>query len=99
MASLISSERVLSAGGITVNKLRNRLRGDVVDALQLLKYALRNDDQYFREQNPMITEETLEDAIALEEEVMEEVHVAKEWVLDIDCFLEDSAAVYSTFED
>ncbi|KAK0454018.1 uncharacterized protein EV420DRAFT_1749580 [Desarmillaria tabescens] len=37
---VFSSERVFSGGGITITKLRNRLRGDIVEALQLLKYAL-----------------------------------------------------------
>lgn len=43
MASSVSSERAFSAGGITINKRRNRLNGDIVEALQFLKCAIRQD--------------------------------------------------------
>jgi len=37
MASSVSSERAFSAAGITIGKRRNRLKGDIVEALQCLK--------------------------------------------------------------
>ncbi|KIJ32661.1 hypothetical protein M422DRAFT_101438, partial [Sphaerobolus stellatus SS14] len=37
MASSVSSERAFSAAGITISKRRNRLNGDIVEALQTLK--------------------------------------------------------------
>jgi 3'-phosphoadenosine 5'-phosphosulfate sulfotransferase len=43
MASSVSSERAFSQGGITVSKLRNRLKGDLVEALQCIKCAIRHD--------------------------------------------------------
>ncbi|OBZ65234.1 putative AC transposase [Grifola frondosa] len=43
MASSVSSERAFSQGGITISDRRNRLKGDVVEALQTLKCALRQD--------------------------------------------------------
>lgn len=43
MASSVSSERAFSSAGITVTKRRNRLKGDIVEALQVLKCAIRND--------------------------------------------------------
>lgn len=43
MASLVSSKRAFSAGGITINKSRNCLNGDIVEALQFLKCAIRQD--------------------------------------------------------
>ncbi|PSR76351.1 hypothetical protein PHLCEN_2v1847 [Hermanssonia centrifuga] len=43
MATSVSSERAFSQGGITVSKRRNRLKGDVVEALQCLKCAIRQD--------------------------------------------------------
>lgn len=43
MASSVSSERAFSQGGITISKRRNRLKGDVVEALQCLKCSLRHD--------------------------------------------------------
>ena len=43
MASSVSSERAFSQGGITVSKRRNCLKGDIVEALQCVKCAIRND--------------------------------------------------------
>jgi hypothetical protein len=43
MASSVSSERAFSSAGITISKLRNRLKGDVVEALQALKCAIHRD--------------------------------------------------------
>jgi hAT family C-terminal dimerisation region len=40
MASSVSSERAFSAAGITVSKRRNRLKGDIVEALEVLKSLL-----------------------------------------------------------
>ena len=41
MASSVSSERAFSGAGITITKRRNRLNVDVVEALQVLKCAIR----------------------------------------------------------
>lgn len=43
MSSSVSSERAFSSAGLTVTKRRNRLKGDIVEALQVIKCALRND--------------------------------------------------------
>ncbi|THH18798.1 hypothetical protein EUX98_g8896 [Antrodiella citrinella] len=43
MATSVSSERAFSQGGITVSKLRNRLKGDIVEALQCLKCLIQRD--------------------------------------------------------
>ena len=51
MASSVSSERAFSSAGITVTKRRNRLKGDVVEALQFLKCWYRQD-LLFREPLP-----------------------------------------------
>lgn len=51
MASSVSSEHAFSQGGITISKRRNRLKGDVVEALQCLKCSLRHD-LLFREAGP-----------------------------------------------
>jgi len=51
MASSVSSDRAFSAGGITINKCRNCLNGDIVEALQFLKCAIRQD-LLFRELVP-----------------------------------------------
>jgi hAT family C-terminal dimerisation region len=51
MSSSVSSERAFSQGGITITKLRNRLKGDIVEALQCIKCAIRHD-LLFREPAP-----------------------------------------------
>jgi hypothetical protein len=43
MSSSVSSERAFSQGGITISKRRNRLKGDLVEALQCVKCAIRQD--------------------------------------------------------
>ena len=43
MASSVLSERAFSAAGITLSKCRNRLKGDIVEALKCLKCLLHRD--------------------------------------------------------
>jgi hypothetical protein len=43
MASSVSSERAFSSAGITICKRRNRLDGDIVEALQVLKSLIHQD--------------------------------------------------------
>ena len=43
MSSSVSSERAFSQGGITVTKLCNCLKGDIVEALQCVKCTIRHD--------------------------------------------------------
>lgn len=43
MASSVSSERAFFSAGITISKCRNRLKGDIVEALQFLKCFIRRD--------------------------------------------------------
>ena len=51
MASSVSSEQAFSQGGITISKHRNRLKGDIVEALQCVKCTIRHD-LLFREVAP-----------------------------------------------
>jgi len=51
MSSSVSSERAFSQGGITISKRRNRLKGDIVEALQCVKCAIRHD-LLFQEPGP-----------------------------------------------
>ena len=69
MASSVSSERAFSSAALTITKRRNRLKGDVVEALQVMKRLLRHD-LVFREPGPSsITENPLDfDDELLEEE-------------------------------
>jgi hypothetical protein len=43
MAASVSSERAFSQGGITISKRWNRLKGDIVEALQCVKSALHHE--------------------------------------------------------
>jgi hypothetical protein len=51
MSSSVSSERAFSQGGITISKSRNCLKGDIVEALQCIKCAIRHN-LLFREPAP-----------------------------------------------
>ncbi|KDR70563.1 hypothetical protein GALMADRAFT_878566 [Galerina marginata CBS 339.88] len=63
MGSSVSSERAFFSAGITISKRRDRLKGDVVEALQFLKCLLRKD-LIFREPQPSsILENELEEVI------------------------------------
>ena len=62
MATSVSSERAFSQGGITISKRRNRLKGDIVEALQCIKSFMRQD-LLFPEPGPSgLTEEAAEAA-------------------------------------
>ena len=60
MGSSVCSERAFSSAGITISKRRNRLKGDVVEALQFIKCLLRNDLIYREPQPSSILEQVLE---------------------------------------
>jgi hypothetical protein len=51
MSSSVSSERAFSQSGITISKRRNCLKGDIVEALQCIKCAIRHH-LLFREPAP-----------------------------------------------
>lgn len=81
MSSSVSSERTFSQGGITISKRRSRLKGDIVEALQCIKCAIRHD-LLFRERAPSSISETeevsdqdLEDAGAIQDPGLEESDV------------------------
>ena len=62
MASSVSSERAFSSAGITLSKRRNRLQGDIVEALQFMK-CLYNQDLIFREVCTVAEEELILDEL------------------------------------
>ena len=66
MSSSVSSERAFSQGGITISKRRSCLKGDIVEALQCIKCAIRHD-LLFPEPSPSSMLET-EEAIDSEED-------------------------------
>ena len=77
MASSVYSERAFSSSGITLTKRWNPgLKGDVVEALQILKAEYREAGHIFREQPSMKMEEKLMNEIDNETEALD---------LDLDC--------------
>ena len=58
MSTLVSSEQAFSAAGITISKQRNWLGGDIVEALQFLKYFYQCDLLFRETEDPSIASET-----------------------------------------
>ena len=61
MASSTSSERAFSSAGITITKRRNRLKADIVEALQYLK-SQYHSEIIFRESPSSLLEERMHPA-------------------------------------
>ena len=60
LGSSVSCERAFSSAGITISKRRNRLKGDVVEALQFIKCLLQKELIYREPQPSSILEQVLE---------------------------------------
>lgn len=69
MASSVSSERSFSSAGITISKRRNRLKEDIVEALQCLK-CMYHEDLIFRE---VLSFDDLESHLEIIEEILSAV--------------------------
>ena len=85
MASSVSSECAFSSAGITVSKRHNRLKGDIVEALQCMKMVYRGD-LLFREV-PLTKElekdlEDLEPYVPGEEDDWEDMDGGEEFTWD-----------------
>jgi hypothetical protein len=63
MASSVSSERAFSSAGITISKRRNRLKGDIVEALQCLKCMIHKNLIFRFDPTISIADEIAEDDI------------------------------------
>lgn len=57
MASSVSSERAFSSAGITISKRRNRLKADIVEALQCLKCLIKHDLLFRDTDDPSVAAE------------------------------------------
>jgi hypothetical protein len=71
MASSVLSERAFCQGGITISKRRNRLKGDIVEALQCIKCAIRHD-LLFCEAGPSSLSEEETDEYEVEDDLSEQ---------------------------
>jgi hypothetical protein len=84
MASSVSSERAFSSAGITISKRRNRLKHDIVEALQVLKSVLKKEVIFRTPQYTSVWE--------IENEV-EDDDGDPDWVDDDDGILEDEVVI------
>ena len=85
MASSVSSERAFSAAGITISKRRNRLKGDIVEAVEVVKCLLHHDLIFCEVLNMVLVEKELEIVL-----IDEEVGLYADAVLQADEFNWDS---------
>jgi hAT family C-terminal dimerisation region len=77
MASSVSSERAFSSAGVTISKRRNRLKPDIVEALQFLK-CLHRRELICREEPSMISESQMETPAQEPVEALEGTEVSGE---------------------
>ena len=61
MASSVSSERAFSSAGITISKRRNRLKPDIIEALQFLKCMYRRELLFQEEPSTVLEVEGYDD--------------------------------------
>jgi hypothetical protein len=78
MASSVSSERAFSSAGITISKRRNRLKGDIVEALQCLKCMIRKN-LIFREDPASTIAKEIEDLEDVPENAHAELKPESSW--------------------
>jgi hypothetical protein len=99
MASSVSSERAFSSAGITISKRRNRLKPDIVEALQFLKCSYHNDLLFREEASTQFEVEELE-IYGAEEVVVAEKRKKAGWdgivedLADDEGFLDDEDIVF-----
>ncbi|KAG1723058.1 hypothetical protein EDB19DRAFT_1764870 [Suillus lakei] len=77
MVSSVSSKCAFSQGGITISKCHNRLKGDIVEALQCIKCAIHHN-LLFCEPGPSSLIEDELDEFEIEEESGEKSEVEDE---------------------
>jgi hypothetical protein len=88
MSTSVPSERAFSSAGVTITKRRNRLKGDVVEALQVLKGA--NRQNLFPEYPSLAVEDRLAREEREEDKEADEIEgEANALDLDDDCDLDD----------
>ena len=95
MASSVSSERAFSSAGITLSKRRNRLKGDIVEALQCLKCMYHND-LIFRD--IVVATEEEEDLEEMDLELAEDVDDVAEGFTWDQLFADDDDSMYGNVE-
>ncbi|KZT38983.1 hypothetical protein SISSUDRAFT_696854 [Sistotremastrum suecicum HHB10207 ss-3] len=83
-ASSVASERAFSSAGITITKRRNRLQGDIVEALQVLKSLYRRNLMKGSDNPTLENEWQLEKNYQEAEQEEEEVEARIEEVQEVD---------------
>ena len=80
MASSVSSECAFSFAGITISKWHNRLKGDIVEALQCLKLLYWNDLMFCEVVTAVEEEVNLENDPLLDKGSIDTVDIDKEFM-------------------
>lgn len=103
MASSVSSERAFSSAGITISKRRNRLKADIVESLQFLKWSIRRDLLY-REPEPtsVLELEDIEEQDGNVAHVSDDLDIPANMLLRLDDDDDDdetTSTIYENFDD
>ena len=86
MASSVSSERVFSQAGLLITKRRTLLKADIIEAIQMVKYRLKEGTCLeLQDASPSLDVEATIEALEQEElELQHELEVPQDLALDID---------------
>ena len=86
MASSVSSERVFSQAGLVITKRRTLLKADIVEAIQMVKYRLKEDTclELYDAVPSLCVEETLASIEEEDRQVMEDLKVPEDLCLGLD---------------
>jgi hAT family C-terminal dimerisation region len=99
MASSVSSERAFSSAGITISKRRNRLKPDIVEALQFLKCSYHRNLLFREEASAQHEVDELEyEDEDIEEVVDEKGDAADKGVVDVEVVEDDDVDVVDISE-
>jgi hypothetical protein len=90
MSSSVSSERAFSGGGITLTDCCNRLKGDIVEALQIVKCAIQKDLLMQPPMPTLVLKEELENEDELEDAYYDD---EKDTALEVDLVSDDEEDV------
>ena len=99
MASSVSSERAFSSAGITISKRRNRLKPDIVEALQFLKCSYHRNLLFREEASTQHEVDELEyEDEDIEEVVDEKGDAADKGVVNVEVIEDDDVDVVDISE-
>ncbi|KAF5391223.1 hypothetical protein D9757_003050 [Collybiopsis confluens] len=84
--------KLLFIGGLVITKLRNRLQGNITEALQVIKSTLWDEVQFKEAGLSLAMETEIEEEVEVEDSLMADVRTglteAQDWTIELnnDCF-------------